>query len=65
MDHVSVAAAILGSRAELARLMGVTAGAVSKWGKQKKIPINRVIKFEQVTGISRHVLRPDIFGEAR
>jgi DNA-binding transcriptional regulator YdaS (Cro superfamily) len=65
MDHVSAAAALVGSRAELAKLMGVSAGAVSKWSKQKKIPINRVIRFEQITGISRHVLRPDIFGEAQ
>ncbi|PZP64983.1 MAG: hypothetical protein DI604_25710, partial [Delftia acidovorans] len=32
---------------------------VSQW---KKVPAERVLEVERVTGISRHELRPDVFG---
>ena len=35
--------------------------AISQWDK---VPAKRVLEVEKITGISRHVLRPDIFGEA-
>lgn len=37
----------------------ITPQAVSLW---KIVPPERVLKVEAITGISRHVLRPDIFG---
>jgi len=44
-----------------AALGGLTPQAVSQW---KRIPPTRVLDIEAKTGISRHVLRPDIFGSS-
>jgi DNA-binding transcriptional regulator YdaS (Cro superfamily) len=35
--------------------------AISQW---VKVPAGRVLEVERITGLSRHDLRPDIFGEA-
>lgn len=45
----------------LAEALGVFPSAISQW---TKVPSERVLKVEEVTGISRHDLRPDIFGPA-
>jgi DNA-binding transcriptional regulator YdaS (Cro superfamily) len=37
--------------------------AVCKWGRAR-IPAEYVLAIEQATGVSRHDLRPDIFGPA-
>lgn len=51
-----------GGPAALAReIGGLTSQAVSQW---KKAPAERVLDVERITGISRHELRPDIFGPA-
>lgn len=47
-----------GLQADLARYLGVTRGAVAKW---KRVPAERVLAVEAFTGISRHILRPDIY----
>lgn len=39
----------------------ITSQAISQW---KRVPPDRVILVEAITGISRHDLRPDIFGPA-
>ena len=39
----------------------ITPQAVSQW---KIVPADKVLKVEAVTGISRHDLRPDVFGPA-
>jgi len=44
----------------LARLIGVSPAAISVW---KRVPVNRVFDVERVTGVSRHVLRPDFWPE--
>jgi DNA-binding transcriptional regulator YdaS (Cro superfamily) len=46
--------------AELATIMGVNRSTVTRWN-QRRIPAERVISIEQMTGISRHDLRPDIY----
>ncbi|RYC10376.1 transcriptional regulator [Ciceribacter ferrooxidans] len=38
---------------------GVTSQAVSQW---QRVPANRVLDVERVSGVSRHELRPDIYG---
>lgn len=44
--------------ARLAGLMSnITPQAISQW---KQVPVERVIEVERVTGISRHILRPDL-----
>ncbi|MGN6772652.1 MAG: Cro/CI family transcriptional regulator [Rhizobiaceae bacterium] len=45
----------------LADALGITSGAISQW---TQVPPNRAIAVEHVTGISRHVLCPDVFGPA-
>ena len=48
-----------GSTASLARsLGGITSQAISQW---KRVPAERVLEIERITGIPRHELRPDIY----
>ena len=49
---------IHGNKSRLAREIGVTKGAITQWGE---CPVKRVPDVEKVTGIPRHVLRPDFF----
>lgn len=50
-----------GRRSKLAAEIGITHGAISQWDR---VPSERVLDVERITGISRHELRPDIFGPA-
>ena len=45
----------------MAAKLGVTYQAVQKW-RNSGIPVTRVLDVERITGISRHEIRPDIFG---
>ncbi len=47
-----------GSKSDLARLLGLTRGAVCQW---TRIPGKRVIAVEDATGVPRHVQRPDLY----
>lgn len=48
---------------DLARSVGVDKATATRWA-QKRIPAERVQDIERITGISRHDLRPDIYGPA-
>lgn len=50
-----------GAASELGRQIGVTHSAVLQW-QHSGVPAVRVLDVERLTGISRHDLRPDIFG---
>jgi len=51
-----------GSQAALGRLCDRTQPAVWGWiHKMKKLPADCVLTVEAGTGVSRHVLRPDIY----
>ena len=54
------AAENVGSQIALAEAMGVSPQAVNKW-KSSRVPAERVLDFERVTGLSRHEIRPDIY----
>lgn len=47
----------------LAKKLGLTKAAVYAWRKNG-IPVERVIQIEEITGVSRHNLRPDLFGNS-
>lgn len=51
---------------EVAVRVGVDKATVTRWA-QKRVPEDRVLEVERVTGIPRHELRPDlaaVFGSA-
>lgn len=50
----------VGSQSELARLADVSQPCISKW-LYKRCPAERVIQLENVSGVSRKVLRPDLY----
>jgi DNA-binding transcriptional regulator YdaS (Cro superfamily) len=53
----------IGSQSALARLIGISQPAVSGWvRKALPIPPEHVLTIEGATGISRHRLRPDVYG---
>lgn len=47
-----------GLRLKVARALKITHGAVSQW---KRVPAERVIVVEALTGIPRERLRPDLY----
>jgi TorA maturation chaperone TorD len=49
-----------GGVAELARKIGIAQPSVSNWNR---VPAQRVIAVEDATGVSRKVLRPDLYSE--
>ena len=53
-----MALAHAGGVGALARLLGLSQPTVSCW---KRVPPHRVIQIEASTGISRRILRPDLY----
>lgn len=47
-----------GRRVSLARELGIKHTAFYSW---KRVPAERVLDIERITGIGRHELRPDLF----
>lgn len=60
--HQAIRAA--GSQAKLAAIVGKKQGHVSRWLSRRRIPAQLVLPIEAATGVSRHELRPDVFGPA-
>ncbi len=56
--------AAVGTQRELARALGVTPQPLTKWKNRDRVPANRVLDVERISGISRHEIRPDVFGRA-
>jgi len=46
--------------ADLARSMRVDKATVTRWS-QRRVPAERVLEVELVSGIPRHLLRPDLW----
>ena len=51
-----------GGVGELARQIGISQPSVSNW---VRIPAERVVSVEAVTGVDRAILRPDLYGEKK
>lgn len=51
---------LAGNRSKLARQLGIKPQAIQQW---ERVPVDRVLAIESITGISRHELRPDIYGD--
>ena len=47
---------------DLANRLNISRGSVYKWKWANKIPAERVVAVEAITGIKREELRPDLFG---
>lgn len=56
-DAMKLIRAKRGMLAKIAHGLGFTRAAVVKWDK---IPAEYVVKVEEITGIARHKLRPDL-----
>lgn len=42
--------------------IGVNKSTILRW-EDSRVPVDRVLEIERITGISRHELRPDVFGQ--
>lgn len=52
-----------GSMRELGLLIGVTGQNIAMWKHRRSIPAQYILKIEKATGVSRHLLRPDLYPE--
>lgn len=66
MDMTSLdrAVAAAGSQRALALALGIKSPSISGWYERGRIPVERCAAIEAATGVSRHDLRPDVFGPA-
>ena len=55
------AAQKVGGMAQLAEKLGIARQAIYQWSR---IPAERVVEVERITGVPRVELRPDLFGDA-
>src|SRR5215831_6412223 len=58
---LSEAIRVVGGVSELARKIGISQPSVSNW---THVPAERVVAVEEATGVSRQILRPDLYDEA-
>jgi TorA maturation chaperone TorD len=61
-EGLSQAIQAVGSISELARKLGLSQPSISNW---TRVPAERVISVESLTGVSRVALRPDLYGEIK
>lgn len=65
MDTNAIAQAVQkhGTQRSLAEALGIHPAMVSQWvSGYRPVAAHHVLKIEDITGVSRHVLRPDVFG---
>lgn len=56
---------VLGGASKVAAALKLkSASVVLNWRARGQVPAERVLEVEKLSGISRHELRPDIFGKA-
>lgn len=54
----------VGTQQALAEAIGIRSASISEWKARGSVPAERVLAVEAATGVSRHDLRPDVFGPA-
>lgn len=52
----------MGGTRKAARLLSVPPSTVQSWKAKGRIPAERILEIEAVSGIDRSCLRPDLFG---
>jgi DNA-binding transcriptional regulator YdaS (Cro superfamily) len=63
-DALQEAVSIAGSQGKFGAIVGKTQAQVGCWvNRDGKLPANLVLIVERATGVSRHRLRPDVFGD--
>lgn len=60
LQDIATAARLAIKSIELAAALGITIETLAEWDQ---VPPERVRDVERLTGISRHTLRPDVFGQ--
>ena len=61
MNSIERAVKAAGGSHALAKRLEISRQAIEKWVAKGTIPAERVLEIEQITGVSRHVLRPDLY----
>jgi DNA-binding transcriptional regulator YdaS (Cro superfamily) len=61
MSAIDRAIEAVGGRRQLAEACGVRYQAVQKWQRSQRIPAERVLEVERISGVSRGDLRPDLY----
>ena len=62
-NPVQLACDAVGGARELARLLNIKPPSVSEWKARGKVPAERCLEVEEKTGVSRYLLRPDVYGQ--
>lgn len=57
-DALTLAKKVAGGPGKLGAALGISSAAVSQWSE---VPPRRVLDVERITGVSRHLLRPDLY----
>ncbi|EPI3542707.1 TPA: transcriptional regulator [Klebsiella pneumoniae] len=63
IETLQRAIALAGSTKKFAQLLGISEQAVGRWKNKYKgrVPAGRVLSVFQVTGVTPHELRPDLY----
>jgi len=64
MNAIDKAVATATSATAFATQLGISRQLLHMWQKNKRCPAHWALKVEAASGVSRHELRPDIYGEA-
>lgn len=64
ITNIEKALRIVG-KSVIAKELGLTRAAVYAWVKKNKIPAHHILKIEQLSGVSRYELSPEIYGVAQ
>lgn len=65
IEAMAAAAGAVGSQTKLARTLGCTPQNVQRMCATGHVPAKHVLRIEEASGVSRSLLRPDLYPEAR